>query len=139
MNKIYIRGNEIATKEYVDSLSFGGGENVDLSNYYTKEEIDDYGLYVLKDLKICSSSFSGGSSYLNWVDTDENKCAQISAIFNQAVFNHDFRPVLVISDRNDPNESATSFSGIVHPAFSRSDLQRKSQTSYWYKGIKHNR
>ena len=66
MNKIYIRGNEIATKEYVDSLSFsGGGENVDLSNYYTKEEIDDYGLYVLKDLKICSSSFSGGSSYLN--------------------------------------------------------------------------
>lgn len=25
MNKIYIRGNEIATKEYVDSLSIGGG------------------------------------------------------------------------------------------------------------------
>ena len=137
MNQIYIRGNEIATKAYVDSLSLGGSSSA-LDNYYTKEEIDGYGLYVLKDLKICSSSFSGGSSYLNWVDTDENKCAQISAIFNQAVFNHDFRPVLVMSDRNDPSEYATSFSGIIHPAFSRSDLRSK-RTSYWYKGIDHNR
>lgn len=40
MNKIYIRGNEIATKEYVDSLSFEGG-GADLSNYYTKEEINN--------------------------------------------------------------------------------------------------
>ena len=40
MNQIYIRGNEIATKEYVDSLSFGGGD-ADLSNYYTKEEINN--------------------------------------------------------------------------------------------------
>ena len=54
------------------------------------------------------------------------------------MFNHDFRPVLVMSDRNDPSEYATSFSGIIHPAFSRSDLRSK-RTSYWYKGIDHNR
>lgn len=63
MNQIYIRGNEIATKAYVDGLSLGGdgsalenyytkeeinnlienneGGNVDLSNYYTKEEINN--------------------------------------------------------------------------------------------------
>lgn len=63
MNQIYIRGNEIATKAYVDSLSLGGdgsalenyytkeevnnlienndGGNTDLSNYYTKEEINN--------------------------------------------------------------------------------------------------
>ena len=63
MNQIYIRGNEIATKKYVDGLSLGGdgsalenyytkeevntliensdGGNVDLSSYYTKEEINN--------------------------------------------------------------------------------------------------
>lgn len=40
MNKIYIRGNEIATKEYVDSLSLGGDESA-LENYYTKEEVNN--------------------------------------------------------------------------------------------------
>ena len=42
MNQIYIRGNEIATKEYVDSLSLGGDGSA-LNNYYTKEEIDNKG------------------------------------------------------------------------------------------------
>ena len=34
MNQIYIRGNEIATKAYVDSLSLGGSSSA-LDNYYT--------------------------------------------------------------------------------------------------------
>ena len=75
MNQIYIRGNENATKAYVDSLSLGGdgsalenyytkeevnnliensdGGNTDLSNYYTKEEINNViALYdsILKDM-----------------------------------------------------------------------------------------
>lgn len=40
MNQIYIRGNEIATKAYVDSLSLGGDSSA-LNNYYTKEEINN--------------------------------------------------------------------------------------------------
>ena len=44
-----------------------------------------------------------------------------------------------MSDRNDSNQYANSFSGIIHPAFSRSDLLSKNRTSYWYKGIDHNR
>lgn len=40
MNQIYIRGNEVATKAYVDSLSLGGDGSA-LSNYYTKEEINN--------------------------------------------------------------------------------------------------
>ena len=42
MNQIFIRGNEVATKEYVDKVvenaATGGA---DLSNYYTKEEVDN--------------------------------------------------------------------------------------------------
>ena len=40
MNQIYIRGNEIATKEYVDGLSLGGDSSA-LENYYTKEEVNN--------------------------------------------------------------------------------------------------
>ena len=40
MNQIYIRGNEIATKAYVDSLSLGGDGSA-LDNYYTKEEVNN--------------------------------------------------------------------------------------------------
>ena len=42
MNQIFIRGNEIATKEYVDETitKVNGGEAADLSNYYTKEEVE---------------------------------------------------------------------------------------------------
>lgn len=42
MNKIFIRGNEMATKEYVDETitKINGGEATDLSNYYTKEEVE---------------------------------------------------------------------------------------------------
>lgn len=39
MDRIFIRDREIATKDYVDSVA-GGGAGVDLSNYYTKEEVD---------------------------------------------------------------------------------------------------
>ena len=39
MDRIFIRDREIATKDYVDTV-VGGGSNVDLSNYYTKEEVD---------------------------------------------------------------------------------------------------
>lgn len=42
MDKIFIRNREIATKEYVDAVA-GGGTSVDLSNYYTKEEINSKG------------------------------------------------------------------------------------------------
>ena len=41
MNQIYIRGNEIATKEYVDNaIANADGNGTDLSNYYTKEEVE---------------------------------------------------------------------------------------------------
>lgn len=41
MNQIYIRGNEMATKEYVDSaIEDINGGSVDLTNYYTKEEVE---------------------------------------------------------------------------------------------------
>ena len=39
MDRIFIRDREIATKEYVDAVA-GSGADVDLSNYYTKEEVD---------------------------------------------------------------------------------------------------
>lgn len=47
MDKIFIRNREVATKEYVDAVA-GGGASVDLSNYYTKEEMDNKG-YVTQD------------------------------------------------------------------------------------------
>lgn len=43
MDRIFIRDREIATKDYVDSVAIGGGASVDLSNYYTKEEINNKG------------------------------------------------------------------------------------------------
>lgn len=43
MDRIFIRNREIATKDYVDSVATGGGASVDLSNYYTKEEVDNKG------------------------------------------------------------------------------------------------
>ncbi len=39
MDRIFIRNREVATKEYVDTVA-GGGSSVDLSNYYTKAEVD---------------------------------------------------------------------------------------------------
>lgn len=39
MDRIFIRDREIATKDYVDSVA-GGGVGADLSNYYTKEEVN---------------------------------------------------------------------------------------------------
>lgn len=40
MEQIFIRNREIATKEYVDAVAQGGGSSADLSNYYTKAEVD---------------------------------------------------------------------------------------------------
>ena len=41
MNQIFIRGNEVATKEYVDkAIEDNTAEEIDLSNYYTKEEVE---------------------------------------------------------------------------------------------------
>lgn len=39
MDRIFIRNREVATKEYVDAVA-GSGSSVDLSNYYTKAEVD---------------------------------------------------------------------------------------------------
>lgn len=41
MNQIFIRGNEMATKEYVDNaVENAATGGADLSNYYTKEEVE---------------------------------------------------------------------------------------------------
>lgn len=41
MEQIFIRNREIATKEYVDAVAGqGGGSSANLSNYYTKAEVD---------------------------------------------------------------------------------------------------
>ena len=62
MNQIYIRGNEIATKAYVDSLSLGGDGSA-LDNYYTKEEVNE----LIED----NSSTGGNTELTNYYTKEE--------------------------------------------------------------------
>ncbi len=62
MNQIYIRGNEIATKEYVDSLSLGGNGSA-LDNYYTKEEVNE----LIEE----NSSTGGDTNLTNYYTKEE--------------------------------------------------------------------
>ena len=62
MNQIYIRGNEIATKAYVDSLSLGGDGSA-LDNYYTKEEVNE----LIEE----NSSTGGNADLTNYYTKEE--------------------------------------------------------------------
>lgn len=62
MSQIFIRGNEIATKEYVDSLSLGGDGSV-LDNYYTKEEVNE----LIEE----NSSTGGDANLTNYYTKEE--------------------------------------------------------------------
>lgn len=67
MNKIYIRGNEIATKEYVDSLSIGGGTEGSVSCVVNKISASE-GATVINYDKDIRPNMQGGEIkyfYLN--------------------------------------------------------------------------
>ena len=64
MNTILIRGNEVATKAYVDSLALGGSGDVTLNDYYTKSDTD----YVI-ETKIANADVS--SKLANYYNKNE--------------------------------------------------------------------
>lgn len=103
MDRIFIRDREIATKDYVDSVA-GGGAGADLSNYYTKEEINalvpEPTVFTLK-----MDWHTGGS---NETVTDEANMAAASKFVND-LYKHtssgDKSYIVQIMNMRDSRES----------------------------------